>query len=182
MGHLGKSLIVAIAVVATACGSSSGTDVASQSHLVPPPPFVPGTSVEVTPIQVHPETGSSLTNQSGYDLGRHLVITGPAGWADEWARIWARHDPVPPLPAVDFSREFVVVAASGVHASGGFQVLLNSAFIADGVLSIPVIEVVPGTGCAVAAVNTSPVSAVRMPNFYGPIEFVEWKSTRVCPP
>ena len=182
MGHLGNSFLVAITFAAAACGSNSGTDLTSPSRLVPPMPFVPGTPVEMTSIEVHPGTGSSLTDQAGYDLGRRLVIAGPAGWADEWTRIWAKHDPVPPLPAVDFSREFVVVAASGVHGSGGFQVLLGSAVIADGILRIPVVEVVPGAGCAVAAVNTSPVSAARLANFFGPIEFVEWKSTRVCGP
>lgn len=176
MGHLCRILLVAIAVVAAACGSSPETGA------IAPPPFVPGTPVEVTPIQVHPESGSSLTDQSGYDGARRLVITGPSGWAAEWARIWATQDTAPPLPVVDFSQEFVVVAASGVHGSGGFQVLLSSAFVADGVLRIPVGEIVPGAGCAVAAVNTSPVSAARMPKFSGTIEFVEWKSTRTCPP
>lgn len=182
MSQAGRSFLVAIAAVAVACGSSPQTDPAILPPWDPPPPVLPGTPVEVTPIQVHAESGSSLTDQGGYDLGRRLVIASPVAWAAEWARIWSRHDPVPPLPEVDFTREFVAVAASGVHASGGFQVVMSGAFIADGVLRIPVVEVVPAATCAVAAVNTSPVSAARIPNFFGPIEFVEWQLTRPCPP
>ena len=116
---------------------------------------------------MNPGTGASLTEYSGYDTARRLVVTSPAGWATEWARIWAHQAPVPALPSVDFSREFVAIAASGVHGSGGYRIQVPSAAIADGVLRISVVEVVPATTCAVATVTTSPVSAVRIPLLAG---------------
>ena len=98
------------------------------------------------------------------------------------ARIWAHQTPVPALPAVDFTREFVAIAASGVHGSGGYQIQVPSAMIVEGVLKIAVVEVVPASTCAVATVTTSPVSAARIPLFFGTVEFADSKSTQICPP
>jgi len=145
-------------------------------------PFVPGTPVEVTEIRVEPGPGSPLTYYSGYASAQRLVVRNQEEWAAEWATIWANHTPVPALPSVGFTRELVAIVASGVHGSGGYQIQVPSAAIADGVLRIAVVEVVPAATCAVATVTTSPVSAARIPRFEGNVAFIDSRSTRVCPP
>ena len=170
-------LILVISAAAATIGCGSGQD--ADSNLSP---LVPGTPVEVTQIQVNPGSGASLTDYSGYETARRLVVTSRGGWEAEWARIWAHQTPVPALPAVDFTREFVAIAASGVHGSGGYRIQVPSAMIVEGVLKIAVVEVVPGSTCAGATVTTSPVSAARIPLFFGTVEFADSKSTEICPP
>ncbi len=132
---------------------------------------MPGTPVDVTQIQVNPGSGASLTECNGCDTARRLVVTSQGGWEAEWARIWAHQTPVPAMPSVDFTREFVAIAASGAHGSGGYRIHLPSMVIVDDALRINVVEVVPASTCAVATLGTSPVSAARMPLFFGTVEF-----------
>lgn len=92
------------------------------------------------------------------------LIASEEAWQTTWAQLFGCASPLPPLPAVDFGREMLVLAALGGRPTGGYTVAIHSAVVDEGaVLRVQVIEERPGRGCAVAAVATYPVAVARVP-------------------
>jgi PrcB C-terminal len=124
--------------------------------------------------------GGATFFRSGYRERARLVIRGAAEWADAWRELWAGASPAPPLPAVDFSREMVFVAAMGEQPSGGHSIAVASAAVEGGRLRVKVVETSPGPDCMVTMALTQPAAAVRLPRFDGPVEFAEGKAVEAC--
>jgi hypothetical protein len=100
--------------------------------------------------------------------------------ADLWRHAYATRSAAPVLPAVDFDREMVVVAALGRRTSGGFAIYLDSARVHSGALEIFVRSVSPGPTCFTTAALTEPVAAAAVPRSLLPVRFVEQHATQGC--
>lgn len=86
---------------------------------------------------------------------------------------WARHAPGKPLPAVDFTREMVVVAFVGVRREAGDSVEVRRILqVAEGSL-IEVHERVPGEFCSPKARTQVPYHVVVAPRTPVPHRFAE---------
>ena len=168
-----SALILSTIASGTPAGATSAAD---EVATVP----MSGTPVALTEIRVNPSPQEPLTWNSGFATAQRIVVRTQEEWAATWATLWSRQTPVPALPTVDFSREFVLVAAAGVQASGGVQIAIPNAALDQGTVRIGVVETFPGAGCAVATVNTSPVFAARMLRFDGAISFVDLRTTKDC--
>lgn len=114
-----------------------------------------------------------LTLSSGLVEPARAVVRDDALWRATWTAIWSNHWPEPALPAVDFAREMVVVAALGERASGGYAILVDSATVAGGALLVHLRTLSPGPRCYVTAALTQAVDAVRLPRHDGPVAFRE---------
>jgi hypothetical protein len=123
----------------------------------------------------------SFTFYSGFDKPTRLVVRDVVTWQTVWSQIYLRGSPVPPLPAIDFSREMVVVAALGSHSSGGYSILLDGASeaAADGV-AVTVNSSSPGSNCIVTEAFTQPLDVARLPLRHGPVSFVEQSRVSNC--
>jgi hypothetical protein len=117
---------------------------------------------------------------SGYDQPERLVVTDQATWQSVWQTIHATLEPEPPLPVVDFNREMVLVAAMGRRPSGGHAIRLEAAEQDDQAVTVTVRTVVPGAGCVVSQVVTSPVDLARIPRTALPVRFADSSSTLRC--
>lgn len=109
------------------------------------------------------QAASSFRFMSGLYQERRLVIRSAAEWLGQWRRITARQGGPPPLPAVDFRREMLLMAGMGPQPSGGYRVVIDRVLEQPGDLLAFVRFISPGRGCGAIAAVTSPVDIVRLP-------------------
>ena len=100
---------------------------------------------------------------SGIGDSLRTVIADQQHWREVWARIHRDERPVPPVPAIDWRRELVIVAALGRRSSGGFAIRIDSAYQRDDTLEIVVRTEVPGRNCMLTAAFSQPVDLARLP-------------------
>jgi hypothetical protein len=120
------------------------------------------------------------TQHSGYREKEFVVLRSPAEAQAAWRRMWSAESAVPSFPAVDFSREMLVVAALGERASGGYAVAISDAVVEGAALQVGVVETRPGQGCVTPAVMTSPAVLAKLPRFEGRVELVEFVVSEEC--
>jgi hypothetical protein len=94
---------------------------APQSTPTPAPGGIPMSSRRVI-------TGSpaDVRQYSGIDSELYTIVTDAGAWADLWKCHSSNVDPPPALPAVDFSREFVVGAWWGDKPDGCYRLDISS--------------------------------------------------------
>jgi len=116
----------------------------------------------------------SFAFYSGLDKQARLVVRDDATWQALWSQINFRSSPVAPRPAIDFSREMLVVVALGARGTGGYSILLEGA-AEDGPdgTAIMVRSVSPGPNCVTTQAFTQPVDIARLPLRNGDVRFVE---------
>lgn len=158
-------LFVVFAIAAQACDSA---------------PSAP--SGEPRPVQVVRLRGEPFSFDYNTSLGERarLVVRDQTTWREVWASMWRTRSPQPPLPEVDFAREMVLVAALGARATGGYDILIESAYEGPTGLTIHVLSTSPGSTCVVTLALTRPVDIARLPRHNGPVAFVERLETREC--
>jgi hypothetical protein len=135
----------------------------------------------VTEARAPPSEELASTAHSGYRARTLAVIRSSREALAAWQRIWALQAPAPPFPAVDFSREMLVLAALGERGSAGYSVAVSDAVAEGSVLQIGIVETRPGEGCVTASVVTSPAVLAKLPRHEGRVELVEFVVTEPCP-
>jgi hypothetical protein len=117
---------------------------------------------------------------SGFGEPVRRVVDDAAEWEDAWRELWRSHNPVPPAPAVDFSREVVLLAAMGTRSSGGYSIHVEDAAAKGDHVTVRVIETSPGRACGVTAALTEPVDIVKLSRTPLPIRWETVKSVHDC--
>jgi hypothetical protein len=168
MNMLRRALVPAFALgaLAAACESGLVTD------LVPP---------DAVALQMQPvadEVAQYL--YSGVRDRRRLFIKDVGSWTTLWEEVTAPYEPPPPVPAIDFGSEAVVVASMGTRPTGGYSITIEGVYEDDGELYVVVRERAPGSNCVVTQAITAPVHAVRVPQRSGTVRFVEHTETQNC--
>jgi hypothetical protein len=115
---------------------------------------------------------------SGLGTRERLVVRDAAAWQALWARI-ARGSS-PPVPAVDFSTEMVIVASMGSKPTGGYTIAIERVSESGGTVFVQVLETSPGRGCGTTQAITSPTAGVVVPLRSGSVRFSERKAVREC--
>ena len=110
-------------------------------------------------------------SHSGLVSARHEVVRDAASWSRLWAEIHEQRSPAPSLPAVDFTREMLVVAALGTRPSGGFSVAVQKVVVHGDTLDVSVLESCPARAAMVTMALTQPVHVVRLPRIVGTPSF-----------
>lgn len=107
---------------------------------------------------------------------RRMVIRDANGFAQVWSELGAGE-----RPDVDFTQNVVVVAASGEQPSGGHGIAIDRVSLADGQMTIRVVETSPGPNCVTTGAATRPVDVVVVsgaaPRGWS---FMERKEIRSC--
>lgn len=174
MLHSRLWLAAALVVGTVACGPS--TAVVPDESRAPASAVVP---VLVSRLRAEPY---SFTSSSSLRAPQRTVIGDMTAWRAEWSRLWAGAASAPPLPAVDFSREVIVLAALGERPTGGYQILIDSATTAsEGGVVVHVRTVSPGARCGVYHALTQPVDLARLPRVQGPVTFRDRAVVANCP-
>ncbi|HEY5677241.1 MAG TPA: protease complex subunit PrcB family protein [Myxococcales bacterium] len=155
---------LALAVLLAACGGSPSS---TATRLDITQNYTPAIPTEAQPasirhIALQPFAGGSLTH-SGIHTAVRQVIRDAATWQSVWSEIFSDVSPQPPLPAVDFSTDMVVLAAQGDQKTGGFGIFIDGAFTTlDGAMIVAVTSASPGPGCFNPQQVTQPVDAAAV--------------------
>jgi hypothetical protein len=140
------------------------------------PPGEPGASVPVVRLRSDPYP---FAFYSGLDKPDRIVIRDAVTWQMVWMKVWFRDSEVPPLPAVDFSSEMILVAALGAHSTGGYSILIDGANeVANGGVNVTIRSTSP-LNCLVTEAFTQPVDIARLP-IRGKVEFTERSEVHQC--
>ena len=106
------------------------------------------------------------------------VIRGVQDWRQVWDRATSRQEDPPPLPAVDFEENMIVLVAAG-RSSPGDRIRIDSVGVVrrttasgstEDVLEVQVRTV---RACGDFQGETFPVEIVRIQSFGGPVSFTE---------
>jgi hypothetical protein len=122
----------------------------------------------------------SVLSYSGIEETTRMVITNQGAWVVAWEQLFRHTEPAPPVPAVDFARSAIVVAAMGTRPSGGHAITFEGAFRDDRRLYLVILERTPGPTCITTAALTAPVVVVRIARTDLPVAYVEKKETVSC--
>lgn len=169
-----RSLVLALSLAAGLAGCAAspltGGDAAADRQ---------GQGAPVAVARFRPER-QTLEFHSGFTAPARLVVRSEAEWRDAWARIYQTRSPQPALPAVDFARETVLVAALGERSSGGHGIVVDSVYDTGTELQAVVRRTSPGASCVVTGALTQPVDAVRIPATTKSVKFVDRDEVRDC--
>lgn len=163
-------LPLAILLATTACGTSTALDEGLSLR--------PGDAQDV-PLRALPG-GEQFAYYSGIAEPRRAVIRDAETWAATWHELTDGRTPAPPLPAVDFSHDAILLATMGSRPSGGHAIAVESAYASGERLYVDVRETSPGARCAVIAAITTPVGLALVPRSYGEPVWVERRTERSC--
>lgn len=137
--------------------------------------------VAVQPLR---EAGA-VRHFSGMKSKQRLIIRDAATWASTWKEMTSifgdrARSSAPVVPAVDFTKNVLIVAAMGTRESGGYWIDIDEVRIAAGEVLVSVSEYSPN-GCAVTEAVTAPVAIAVVPRFVGRAMFVERTVQHKCP-
>jgi hypothetical protein len=167
-----SALAIATLLASAACSAHGDTTTGPDGDRSP----VSG-PLTVTRLRAEPY---SLTFNSGIFDSARVVIQGEAAFRQSWTQIWNRQWPEPELPQVDFAREQVIVAALGARNSGGYGIIIESAYQHADYVEVVVHKTSPGSRCATTAALTQPVDAARIPATALPVRFRERSTVIGC--
>ena len=110
------------------------------------------------------------------ETAKRFIIKTRDEFSDFWKQFTARIPPengMPPLPAVDFSKEMVIVTAMGMRPTSGYWTVIDGACEMDGQVEVFVtnVEDTSCKGMGVFPAVTYPADAVRIPQTDLPIVF-----------
>ena len=128
------------------------------------------TSVPLTRLR---DGSVAFSAYTGLSDSLRAVVRDSALWRQMWDRINQPFFPRPALPAVDFRREMIVVAALGARPNGGYDVVIESAEQDSTGIEVALRRASPAPGCPVAAVTTQPADLARIPASGQPVRFRE---------
>jgi hypothetical protein len=140
----------------------------------------PSTTLAPLPItRLRPQPVAFETNSGLVDSLR-LVVRDTSSWRELWQRINRPFIPQPALPAIDFDRDMVIVAALGTKPSGGYDVIIEGAEEDSAGIEVSVKRSTPGAGCALTAALTQPVDLATVPARRVPVRFRERRVEVPC--
>jgi hypothetical protein len=117
------------------------------------------------------QTGAMETivrdNMSGVEDASQTVAKTEA----EWSKLWRAHNPVAPMPKVDFNTRMVAAVFLGTRPSAGYSVEITGTKAAGKTLVVEWREFPPKPGHLSAQVLTSPAHLVTIPKFDGEVKF-----------
>ncbi len=137
------------------------------------------TPPELSLQRLRPDS-TSYAFASGFEAAGQFVARDQAAWQALWQQVNARNSPAPALPAIDFDREMVLVAALGRRASGGHSLRFERAERAGAGIVVTIRQEQPGSGCIVPSALTFPVDIATVPRSSGPVSFKFESVTRDC--
>ncbi len=128
-------------------------------------------------------TFETVVNESysGFSARQRRAVRSDGEWVQVWQTLYAGSSPVPAVPAVDFGRETVVLAAAGERPDGCYSIAITRATsLSDGAVQFEVSETVPGPTCICTQAQTQPVHVVKIARISTRESFVERSFQRAC--
>ena len=142
----------------------------------------PGTPPRDAAASTGPQPIRQLLQEhsSGVNDSTRRVINDSATLAQVWATVFAGRSEAPPVPAVNFANEMVIVASMGTRSSGGYTISVDSARVAGSELQVFVRSQAPGPLCGTTGALTQPVVIVAVPRVSAMPRYVETVARTEC--
>ena len=102
-------------------------------------------------------------DQSAVRIPVRRAVADPSVWYEVWAAIHSNVMNPPPLPAVDFARETVIVLLLGERRTGGYAVSIGSIAVDRNVVDVEVAVRRPGAEDMVTLALTAPYQLAAIP-------------------
>lgn len=111
---------------------------------------------------------------SGIREARQQLITDAAAWEKTWKQHATNPGAADKAPAVDFSREMVVVTTMGTRPTGGYTIEITNAEVKGRKLRLSVRQTSPPRGAMTIQAFTAPFHFIAVPR-HGKVkaEFVD---------
>jgi hypothetical protein len=122
----------------------------------------------------------SILQSSGLVVAADQVVTDEATWRAVWTQAIGSRRPAPAPPAVDFTRESVLVAAAGRRATGGVSIAVQMVRAAGNGLLAQVLITEPGRGCIRTQALSAPVDMLIVSRPQVAVRFVRETRVRDC--
>lgn len=135
---------------------------------------------EGEPVAITRFEGFVPAQNSTIATRERVVVENQAQWEIVWRRLWHNESSAPAAPAVDFTREVVVVAAMGGRPTGGYSIRVDQADARTDHVSVRVVETSPGRRCVVTMATTAPLDVVKLTRTGLPVRFQEVEAVRSC--
>jgi hypothetical protein len=132
------------------------------------------------PVLRFRDAPGAFSTYSGLIDSARMVVRDSSAWRRLWQQINRPFIPQPVLPAVDFQREIVVVAALGSRPSAGFDIAIDGAAEDSVGIEVDVQRSSPAAGCPVAASVTEPVDLAKLPASARTLRFRERSTVIPC--
>jgi hypothetical protein len=162
--------LVALLSVASACAAPPSE---MMSQAIP-------SGATVVEVRRADNTATLFQGNSGMTEPARLVIRSDAEWRDAWSRLVGHVSPAPELPAIDFTKEMVLIAAMGSRPTAGHMIHIARVGRVSGVTYVEVVSESPAGPCRQAQVVTAPADVVVVPRLLEPLTFVETVATKGC--
>lgn len=121
-----------------------------------------------------------LSQQStGFDEPTELVIGDRRALESAWTLLFNHVQGNPP-PAVDFTRETVILVALGAHRSGGYAVHVDAVTRSGDDAVVRYTATSPGPACMSTQALTAPADVVRAPRIAGQVRFERHDAVMAC--
>jgi hypothetical protein len=135
------------------------------SHGVPV--IAPQARITLHPLgdtaQVYYDNGMAFADSA------RIVVRDTAAWRAIWQRATRPQLSPPPMPAIDFDREMIVVAAAG-RMKPGDAIHVDSIGV-HGSMTVLVVRTI--VACQPFPADAFPFQIIRIPRRDGPVQFVE---------
>lgn len=140
-------------------------------------PIPAGTPIAVTRLRSQPY---SFMYYSQLQQPERLVVRDQSAWIAAWGSLWPRGAPIPAPPAIDFTKDMVVLAALGARSTGGYSILVDSARATAKGVVVFIGTSAPGKHCVTTQAFTQPVDIARLPRSDDPVAFVDVPKVEDC--
>ena len=178
-----SAALLAVAACAVSPSPAARDSVpAAASAATPAPAPAPARPDSVS--RVSHESQASFTRiltqrASGFDEPAELAIRDRGTLESAWASLFNQVQGNP-APAVDFTRETVVLVALGRRSSGGYAVRVDAVTRNGDAAVVRYTATSPGPGCMTTQALTSPVDVVRTSRIAGPVRFERREVEQRC--
>src|SRR6185503_20248486 len=118
--------------------------------------------------------------KSSLPTGIRLAVLDTADWAAIWQRLVGKSSTAP-VPAVDFSREMLLIVVMGQAPCMAYEINVDTVFRdKDKRIYAVVRERHHGARCGCLNEVVSPVDVIRVPRTIRPVTFLERQESNVC--
>jgi hypothetical protein len=125
------------------------------------------------------EPRSAWSDPHGYRDSVRLVVRDSVQWLRLWATLQGRRWPQTPPPAIDFSREVLLVSSLGYKPQGVYHMAIDSAVHRGSVVEVHV-SYSAEPSCKMIFSPTNPMDMARLPMPSERIVFVDHIQPRHC--
>ena len=161
--------VAMLAIAVAACTDETGSIGTRPSDITVPP----GVPSDAQPVVVRPVF--SIAN-SGIADSRQVVIRDGGAWQTFWQAA-DNSMPTPPAPDVNFGQDMVIAASLGQRPTGGYGIVIDGVYEAQGQLYVVVRDMAPAPGSIVTESVTAPVVAVATSRSDATVVFVPASGT-----